>query len=113
LLEALASGLPVITATATGGAELVTSECGIVLPDSDDVDALAIALSSLVSDLPLMEQMGKAARSVAEQNSWTTMAQTYVDLFEELSKNAEHSSHTDLSSSAGSLTLPFGTAEAN
>ncbi|WP_341525848.1 glycosyltransferase family 4 protein [Nostoc sp. UHCC 0302] len=113
LLEALASGLPVVTATATGGAELVTSECGIVLPDSDDIDALAIALSSLVSDRPLMEQMGKAARSVAEQHSWTTMAQTYVDLFEELSKNAEHSSHTDLSPSAGSLTLPFGTAEAN
>ncbi|MDF5735949.1 MULTISPECIES: glycosyltransferase family 4 protein [unclassified Nostoc] len=113
LLEALSSGLPVITATATGGAELVTPECGIVLPDSDDIDALAVALMSFVSVDALMEQMGQAARSVAEQYSWTTMAQTYVDLFEELSKNAEHRSHTDLSPSTRPLTLPFGATGAN
>ncbi|MEH1835928.1 MAG: glycosyltransferase family 4 protein [Nostoc sp.] len=113
LLEALSSGLPVITATATGGAELVTLECGIVLPDSDDIDALAVALMSLVSDVSLMQQMGQAARSVAEQHSWTTMAQTYVDLFEELSKNAEHRSDTDLSPSTRPLTLPFGATGAN
>ncbi|BDI14524.1 glycosyl transferase [Nostoc cf. commune SO-36] len=113
LLEALSSGLPVITATATGGAELVTPECGIVLPDSDDVDALAVALMSLVSDSALMQQMGKAARSVAEQYSWTTMAKTYVDLFEELSKNAEHRSHTNLSPSTRPLTLPFGATGTN
>ncbi|MEH2425161.1 MAG: glycosyltransferase family 4 protein [Nostoc sp.] len=113
LLEALSSGLPVITATATGGAELVTPECGIVLPDSDDIDALAVALMSLVSDVSLMQYMGQAARSVAEQHSWTSMAQTYVDLFEELSKNAEHRSHTDLSPSTRPLTLPFGATGAN
>ncbi|ALF51740.1 glycosyl transferase [Nostoc piscinale CENA21] len=113
LLEALASGLPVITATATGGAELVTPECGIVLPDSDDVEALAAALSSLVSDRTLMQQMGQAARAVAQQHSWSTMAQTYMDLFEELQKHEEHSSHPDLSPSSGSIALPFGTASAN
>ncbi|MFS0517845.1 glycosyltransferase family 4 protein [Nostoc sp. UIC 10607] len=113
LLEALSSGLPVITATATGGGELVTPECGIVLPDSDDIDALAVALMSLVSDVPLIQQMGKAARFVAEQHSWTTMAQTYVDLFEELSKNAEHGSHTNLSPSTRPITLPFGATGAN
>ncbi|AUB36235.1 Glycosyltransferase involved in cell wall bisynthesis [Nostoc flagelliforme CCNUN1] len=122
LLEALSSGLPVITATATGGGELVTPECGIVLSDSDDIDALAVALMSLVSvdaerlvvrHHPLMQQMGKAARSVAEKHSWTTMAQTYVDLFEELSKNAEHRSDTDLSPSTRPITLPFGATGAN
>ncbi|WP_413200700.1 glycosyltransferase family 4 protein [Nostoc piscinale] len=113
LLEALASGLPVITATATGGAELVTPECGIVLPDSDDVEALAAALSSLASDRTLMQQMGQAARAVAQQHSWSTMAQTYMDLFEELQQHEEHSSHPDLSPSSGSISLPFGTASAN
>ncbi|MCC5659999.1 glycosyltransferase family 4 protein [Nostoc sp. XA010] len=113
LLEALSSGLPVITATATGGGELVTPECGIVLSDSDDIDALAVALMSLVSNRPLMKQMGKAARFVAEKHSWTTMAQTYVDLFEELSKNAEHRSDTDLSPSTRPITLPFGATGAN
>ncbi|MEH1861133.1 MAG: glycosyltransferase family 4 protein [Nostoc sp.] len=113
LLEALSSGLPVITATATGGAELVTPECGIVLSDSNDIDALAVAMMSLVSVDMLMQQMSQAARSVAEQHSWTTMAQTYVDLFEELSKNAEHRSDTDLSPSTRPLTLPLGATGAN
>ncbi|MBH8571950.1 glycosyltransferase family 4 protein [Nostocaceae cyanobacterium CENA369] len=113
LLEALASGLPVITATATGGAEIVTPECGIVLPDTDNIDALAAALLSLTSAPSLMQRMGKAARTVAEQHSWTTMAQTYVDLFEELIKNEEHRSHTNLSPSSGSITLPFGATNAN
>ncbi len=113
LLEALSSGLPVITATATGGAELVTPECGIVLPNSDDIDALAMALMPLVSSPALVKQMGKAARSVAERHSWTTMAKTYVDLFEELSKNAEHRSDTNLSPSTRPITLPFGATGAN
>lgn len=113
LLEALASGLPVITATATGGAEIVTPECGIVLRDTDNIDALAAALLSLTSAPSLMQRMGKAARTVAEQHSWTTMAQTYVDLFEELIKNEEHRSHTNLSPSSGSITLPFGATNAN
>ncbi|QKQ74751.1 glycosyltransferase family 4 protein [Nostoc sp. TCL240-02] len=113
LLEALSSGLPVITAKATGGGELVTPECGIVLPDSDDIDALALALLTLVSSPTLIQQMGKAARSVAEKHSWTTMAQTYVDLFEELSKNAEHRSDTNLSPSTRPITLPFGATGAN
>ncbi|MEH2147769.1 glycosyltransferase family 4 protein [Nostoc sp.] len=113
LLEALSSGLPVITATATGGAELVTPECGIVLTDSNDIDALAVAMMSLVRDSALMQQMSQSARAVAEQYSWTTMAQTYVDLFEELSKNAEHRSDTDLSPSTRLITLPFGATGAN
>ncbi len=106
LLEALASGLPVITATATGGAELVSRECGIVLPDSDDIDALADALSSLVSDRTVMQQMSKAARSVAEQYSWTTMAQTYVDLFKQLRRN-------HLSPSTTPITLPEAPVSSN
>jgi glycosyltransferase involved in cell wall biosynthesis len=113
LLEALASGLPVITASSTGGAELVTPECGVVLPDSDDIDALASAMLLIKSDHKLREQMGKAARAVAQQYSWTTMAQNYVDLFEEISKNEEYSSHPDLPSPSRPITLPFGTTGAN
>ncbi|MBD2665776.1 glycosyl transferase, group 1 [Richelia sinica FACHB-800] len=113
LLEALSSGLPVITAIATGGAELVTPEAGIVLADTDDINALATALSSLTSDRSLREQMSQAARAIAEQHSWTKMAQTYVDLFEELIVNEEHSSHPYLSSSSGSIPLSISTASPN
>lgn len=86
VIEAMASGLPVVTAATTGAAELVTPECGVVLSDSEDVDGLAEALSTLASKPELRTQMGRAARSIAEQHSWKIMAKSYVDLFEELSK---------------------------
>jgi glycosyltransferase involved in cell wall biosynthesis len=85
LLEAMATGLPVITATATGGAEIVTPECGFVLPDSEDTPALTQALSKLASDRELRRQMGQASRAIAQQHSWASKAKSYVDLFEELS----------------------------
>jgi glycosyltransferase involved in cell wall biosynthesis len=112
LLEAMASGLPVITATATGGAELVTPEAGIILPDTDDINALSAALL-LLTDNILRQKMGKAARNIAEQHSWSIMAQTYLDLFTELMQNEEHSSHPHLSPSAGLITLPYRTASPN
>ncbi|QYX33744.1 glycosyltransferase family 4 protein [Sphaerospermopsis torques-reginae] len=112
LLEAMASGLPVITATATGGAELVTPEAGIILPDTDDINALSAALL-LLTDNILRQQMGKAARNIAEQHSWSIMAQTYLDLFTELMQNEEYSSHPHLSPSPGLITLPYRTASPN
>jgi len=113
LLEALASGLPVITATATGGAEMVTPECGIVLPDSDDAEALALALLSLLSDRQKQNKMSKAARTIAEQNTWLSKAQTYVDLFEEIVNDDHHCSHPNLSPSSRPGTLSGSTEKAN
>jgi glycosyltransferase involved in cell wall biosynthesis len=84
LLEAIATGLPVVTAATAGGAEIVTPECGVVLSDSEDSQALAEALTRLASDRDLRTQMGKAARAIAERHSWTSKAQSYVDLFEQL-----------------------------
>ena len=81
--EAMASGLPVITAATTGAAEIVTPECGIVLPDSEDTNALAGTLKMLASDRQLRSQMGKAARAIAQRHSWANMAQSYVALFEQ------------------------------
>ena len=112
LLEALASGLPVITATATGGAELITPEAGIILPDTDNIDALSAALLSLKDD-SLRQQMGKAARAVAEQHSWMTMAQTYLNIFEELISHEKHRSHPHLSPSSRPSSLSESTATAN
>lgn len=84
LLEAMASGLPVISATSAGGSELITPDCGIVLQNSEDISALAKALKLLTKHPEQRENMGKASRALAEQHSWTIMAQKYVDLFEQL-----------------------------
>lgn len=91
--EAMATGLPVITSTTTGAAEIVTPECGIVLPDSEDILALSEALTRLSKDHHLRDQMGHAARAIAEQHSWTSKAKEYVNLFEELEKPLSISSY--------------------
>lgn len=109
LLEAMASGLPAITATSAGGAELVTPECGFVLSDSDDVDSLADAMKTLAGSSTLRTKMGEAARAVAEQNTWVSKAQRYVDLFEELVHDKHHRNRTDLSPSARPSAVLGGT----
>jgi glycosyltransferase involved in cell wall biosynthesis len=86
LLEAIASGLPVITASTAGGAEIITPDCGIVLPDSENTQALGEALTKLTINHDLRKQMGQAARAIAERHSWKSMAQRYIELFEELAK---------------------------
>ncbi len=84
LLEAMASGLPIVTARTAGGAELVSDECGVVLPDPDDVDHLAQVLAELTDDAQRRQAMGKAARRTSEQYSWSRMAGRYMDLLEEV-----------------------------
>ena len=44
LLEAMASGLPVVTVTTAGAADLVSAGCGVVVDDPNDVSAFAVAL---------------------------------------------------------------------
>ncbi|WP_434686865.1 glycosyltransferase family 4 protein [Pseudanabaena minima] len=80
--EAMASGLPVITTAVSGVAAIITPECGIVLPDSEDILAVTNAMIFLATNLEMRKQMGQAARAIAEQHSWTSKATTYLDLFE-------------------------------
>ncbi len=82
LLEALASGLPVVTASSAGGAELITPDVGVVLEDSDDHRRLADTLRALVTDPAERSAMGARARAVAEHHSWSGMAQRYIGLLE-------------------------------
>jgi glycosyltransferase involved in cell wall biosynthesis len=84
VIEAMATGIPVITASSTGASDLVTPEAGIVLQNSDDTEALVQALLSVTNNSDLRKKMGQTARAIAEQHSWTSMAQQYVDIFEEL-----------------------------
>jgi glycosyltransferase involved in cell wall biosynthesis len=86
LLEAMASQLPVITATSTGAADIVTPECGFVLADPNNVQALGSALDRLTGDTVARHKMGKAARLVAKQYSWTNMADSYLELLREVSR---------------------------
>lgn len=83
LLEALASGLPVVTAVTVGGSELVVPECGLVLRDPNDAGALASALERATDTSDGAAATRKAARRVAEQRGWDRIADEYLALYRE------------------------------
>jgi glycosyltransferase involved in cell wall biosynthesis len=93
LLEALASALPVITVHTAGGAEVITSECGIVLDDPDDEASLAEAIALIASDSLRAREMGLAAQALAATLSWQTMAARYLALFEEIALSRKTVTH--------------------
>ena len=84
ITEAMATGLPVITASCTGAAPLIVPEAGIVLPNPNDSKALAEAMQKLSLNPDLRSNMGRIAREIALQHTWNSMAKQYVDLFEEI-----------------------------
>lgn len=78
LLEALASGLPIIASSQVGNAPLLENGAGFVLSDPEDVEALTDHATALSSDPFLRRRMSRAARAVAETHSWDRMAAEYL-----------------------------------
>ncbi|SEI46234.1 glycosyltransferase family 4 protein [Paraburkholderia diazotrophica] len=89
LLEAMAAGLPVVTARTAGGAEIITPECGIVLDDPDDPHTLAQAVARLASNDDERLAMGKAASELATGFGWARMAQQYIALYRQIAGQRE------------------------
>ncbi|HEY1997293.1 glycosyltransferase family 4 protein [Paraburkholderia sp.] len=89
LLEAMAAGLPVVTARTAGGAEIITPECGIVLDDPDDPKALAGAVARLARSDDARRAMGVAANELATGFGWARMAAQYIALYRQLAGHQE------------------------
>jgi len=64
LVEAMASGSPVVTTSIGAGPEIVPPEAGKIVPPDNSV-ALAAALNELAADDELRHRMGEAARVAA------------------------------------------------
>jgi glycosyltransferase involved in cell wall biosynthesis len=58
-VEALHAGLPVVTSDAGGAREIVTPECGLLVP-AGDIEALRSALAELVCNRERRAQLGAA-----------------------------------------------------
>lgn len=89
VLEAMASGLPVLASRIAGNEELVAQgETGFLVPP-EDVPALQSALAALLADEKNLQRMGAAARQKAEaQYSWRSVGEEYLKMMQRaLEKN--------------------------
>lgn len=83
ILEAMASGLPVVATDVGGNAELVVEgRTGSLVP-AQDPDAMANALLRYTQDVALRREQGAASRERAVRNfSIDTMVARYAELYE-------------------------------
>jgi len=79
MLEAMASGLPIVTTRCEGVEELVDAN-GMVVEDPQPA-ALAAAIRKLADDRAARDAMSVAARKRAEQFSWSGAAESYLRLY--------------------------------
>ncbi|HEX2981549.1 MAG TPA: glycosyltransferase [Anaerolineaceae bacterium] len=84
IYEAMASGLPVIGADVGGQNELVSPDCGLLLPRGDEEGEAvryAQAIGELIKDLPRLQAMGCAARErVVEHFQLSQMGSRMIEL---------------------------------
>lgn len=85
ILEAMASGLPVVATDVGGNAELVVAgQTGALVP-AENPDAMAQALLRYTSDAALRQKHGASGRQRVEQNfSIDNMVTRYTQLYESL-----------------------------
>ncbi len=87
VLEAMASGLPVVATKVAGSEELVVNgETGTLVP-VEDVAALREALRPFLVETEMREKMGNAARPRVEQSfTWMRTAEEYRSILEKAKK---------------------------
>jgi len=87
ILEAMASGLPVVTSQIAGAAEIIEDERdGLWLKNPKDFKEIAEKLNYLIINDKVRKQIGKKARKKAEQYSWERTAKGMLEVFEEVAK---------------------------
>ncbi len=82
MLEAMASGLPIVTTRCEGVDELIAGN-GLVV-DEASPEALARAIAAFVNDRPTLRAMSAAARRQAERFTWRSVAERYLELYERI-----------------------------
>lgn len=85
VLEAMATGLPVIATAVGGNPELVTeSETGYLFPVGDE-QALTAHLEHLLADSAARQRMGHTARdTVSQRFSWDSTVAGYLAVYDEI-----------------------------
>lgn len=90
MLEALATGLPII-ATVTGGTEeLVEDGVNGFFIDMHSAKDIADKVERFVADRGLVRRFGTESRKRAEALSWRYVAESYIELYQQSLAGADH-----------------------
>src|SRR2546425_347689 len=90
VIEAGALGLPVVSTTVGGIADLLTEgETALLTPD-DDVEAMAGAVRRLLADPDLSARLSANGRQLAERSAWERVRGLWEELFSEVLSGPDH-----------------------
>lgn len=99
LLEALASGLPVVAAEATCIPELVKNGVNGFLIPPDDVDVLAKRLTQLISNPAFAKEMGSAGRELVKTHAIQYSLDKHENLYKKYVLQRQYSGERRISKS--------------
>ena len=81
-MEAMSCGLPVITTSTNGTAEIMTDGVdGLILEDPNDARTLASQMRSLYEDPELRARLGERAAQTASRYTWDENGRQFRELF--------------------------------
>jgi glycosyltransferase involved in cell wall biosynthesis len=83
MLEALASGLPIVAARSGASHEVVNEGENGLLYEADSADSLVAAIRRLFSDDVLCETLGRGARAATEERGWESATRALRGYYEE------------------------------
>jgi glycosyltransferase involved in cell wall biosynthesis len=84
LLEAMASGLPVVSSRVGGAQDMIAEDVSGYTFNVNDVEALVHAVERIVTEPGKLRVMGSAARRHAELQSWPHMMDELIACYEAL-----------------------------
>jgi glycosyltransferase involved in cell wall biosynthesis len=87
MLEAMASGLPIITTQCEGLEELIKNN-GIIV-DNAGAESLANAIDNVITNAVEFQKMAAAARTQAERFSWRSVSEQYLDYYRSILRKSD------------------------
>ena len=87
LLEAMATGMPVVTTETCGMMDIVENNYNGVLVKPADTDAFVAATERLIHSAELRARLGRAARESIKRHTWGHVAEQLEGVFERATKH--------------------------